>query len=217
MMEISKAKAKLCNTMALLCLVSVPKISPTLQHLSRSPSPNELDSLLMSSPEDVVISHPPLRSHDPGSHGSRIPGTDTTSRQRGTHTHRTTKSSHSTSHTHIMNERMSPKHRRRTSANMSNPLAHKSKRVHETAAFSSSSSSVRHSGVRDSGTTASLIHTMVGRGEGWKSEGSGGTMDDKTSVRLWSGDLSSSGVPETSFHPRLTSTLSPSKVSNVSS
>lgn len=192
----------------------VPKISPTVQHLSQSPSPNELDSLLMSSPEDVVISHPPLRSHDSDSHGSRIPGTDTTSRQRGTHTHRTTKSSHSTSHTHIMNERMSPKHRRRTSANMSNPLAHKSKTVHKTAAFSSS---LRQNGVCDSRTTASLVHTMVGRGEGWKSEGSGGAMDDKTSVRLWSGDLSSSGVPDTSFHPRLTSTLSPSKVSKVSS
>ena len=42
-------------------------------------------------------------------------------------------------------------------------------------------------------------------------------MGDKTSVTLWSGDLSSSGIPETSFHPRLTSTLSPSKVSKVSS
>ena len=200
--------------MALLCLVSVPKISLTVQHLSRSPSPNELDSLLMSSPEDVVISRPPLRSHDPDSHGSRIPGADTTSRHRGTHTHRTTKSSHSASHTHIKNERMSPKHRRRTSANMSNSLTHKSKRIQETDAFSSSS--VRHVGVRDSGTTASLVHTMVGRGEGWKSEGGGGMMDDKTSVHVWSGELSSSGVPETSFHPKLTSTLAPSKVSEVS-
>lgn len=184
------------------------KISLSLQRSSQSPSPNELDSLLMSSPEDVLTSHSPLQSHDPDSHGSRVSGTDTTSsRQRRTHTHRPTKS---TSHTHIMNERMSPKHRRRTSADTSNPLTHTSKRVQETAVFSSSS--VRHSGVHDSRTSS--LHTMVGRDEGWKGAGTG--MDDKTSVRLWSGELSSSSVPETSFHPKLTSTFAPSKVGQIS-
>ena len=109
-----------------------------------------------------------------------------------------------------MNERMSPKHRPRTSADTSNPLTRTSKRVQETAVFSSSS--VRHSSVHDSGTSS--LHTMVGRDKGWKSAGAG--MDDKTSVRLWSGELSSSSVPETSFHPKLTSTFSPSKVGQIS-
>ena len=164
----------------------------------------------MSSPEDVLTSRPPLQSHDPDSRGSRMSGTDTTSRQRRTHTHRPTKSNHSTLHTHIISERMSPKHRPGTSADTSNPLTRTSKRVQETAVFSSSS--VRHSSVHDSGTSS--LHTMVGRDKGWKSAGAG--MDDKTSVRLWSGELSSSSVPETSFHPKLTSTFSPSKVGQIS-
>lgn len=190
----------------------------TIQHYSRSPSPTELDSLLMSSPEDA-LPHPPSHSHHRHRHheshaSTKTRGAETTG-QRRSGTHRSSKSYNFTSHTHIPNERTSLSLRdleQRNSANV-NPLAHRSSQLRSTPAYSTT----RHS----SGTSASThldtpVHPVIGRSGGGKSEAGESGRGERASAHAWSEELFSGGVPESGFHPKLTSSLTALKVSHVS-
>lgn len=192
----------------------------TIQRYSRSPSPTELDSLLMSSPEDDPP-HPPSRGHHRHRHHESHASTSTKTRgaettgQRRSGTHRSSKSYNFTSHTHVPNERTSLSLRdleQRNSANV-NPLAHRSSQLRSTPAYSTT----RHS----SGTSASThldapVHPVIGRSGGGKSEAGEGGRGERASAHAWSEELFSGGVPESGFHPKLTSSLTALKVSRVS-
>lgn len=191
----------------------------TIQRYSRSPSPTELDSLLMSSPEDAPP-HPPSHSHHHRHHKShasistKTRGAETTG-QRRSGAHRSSKSYNFTLHTHIPNERTSLSLRdleQRSSANV-NPLTLRGSQLQSTPAYSTT----RHS----SGTSASThldapIHPVVGRSGGGKSEAGEGGRGERASAHAWSEELFSGGVPESGFHPKLTSSLTALKVSRVS-